>query len=55
MLDNPKGRDCNEMLKVLAYQVRQKINTNEGRDSKVFHLLLLVTIRPLCPILLKSF
>jgi len=52
MLDNPKGRDCNEMV---GYQVRQKINTKEGRDSKVFHLLLLVTIRPLCPILLKSF
>ena len=25
MLDNPKGRDCNEMV---GYQVRQKINAD---------------------------
>lgn len=37
MLDNPQGRDCNEMV---GYQVRQKINTKEGRDSKVFHFSL---------------
>ena len=52
MLDNPKGRDCNEMVGLPS---EARINTKEGRDSKVFHLLLLVTIRPLCPILLKSF